>query len=124
MHWTDLEIWKKSHDLVLKIYDVTKSFPRHENYALTDQIRRAITSVTANIVEGQSRNTTKEYRQFLYNSRGSIEEVRYFLLLSIDLGYIDNTVFQFLEGESEKLSKMLNGLIKSLSAKIHPRDEQ
>jgi four helix bundle protein len=122
MHWADLEIWKKSHGLVLKIYDITKTFPKHENYALIDQIRRAITSVPANIVEGQNRNTTKEYRQFLYNARGSLEEVRYFLLLSKDLGYLDNTVLQSLEGESERLSKMLNGLIKSLSAKLHPKD--
>jgi four helix bundle protein len=78
----DLDVWKKSHELVLKIYEVSKSFPKNETYALTDQIRRASTSVPANIVEGQSINTTKEYLQFLYNARGSLEEVRYFLLLS------------------------------------------
>ena len=118
MHWTDLEIWKKSHELVLRIYDVTKAFPKYEDYALAGQIRRVASSVPANIVEGQSRNTTREYRQFLYNARGSLEEVRYFLLLSKDIGYLDNAVFQSLEGDSETLSKMLNGLIKSLSAKL------
>lgn len=118
MHWKDLDVWKKSHEFVLKMYDVLKTFPKHENYVLTDQIRRAVISVPANIVEGQSRKTTKEYRQFLYNARGSLEEVRYFLLLSKDLGYLDNTVFQLLEADSEILSKMLNGLIKSLSAKL------
>ena len=118
MHWKDLEIWKKSHALVLKIYELSGVFPKHETYSLTDQIRRAATSVPANIVEGQSRNTTKEYRQFLYNAQGSLEEVRYFLLLSKDLGYADNAVYQSLEGDSETLSKMLNGLIKSLTAKL------
>jgi four helix bundle protein len=75
MHWSDLEVWKKSHNLVLKIYKLTSSFPKTEMYALIDQLRRAAYSVPANIVEGQSRNTTKEYCSFLYNSRGSVEEV-------------------------------------------------
>ena len=69
----------------MKIYKVTASFPESEIYNLTDQLRRAAASVPANIVEGQSRNTTKEYLSYLYNARGSLEEVRYFLLLSHDL---------------------------------------
>jgi four helix bundle protein len=114
----ELQIWKKSHELVLKVYAVSRDFPKHETYALTNQLRRAAISVPANIVEGQSRNTTKEYRQFLYNARGSLEEVRYFLLLSKELGYIDDAVFLAFEGDSETLSKMLNGLIKSLTTKL------
>lgn len=117
MHWRDLEVWKKSHELVLKVYEATKTYPKSETYALKDQIRRASSSVPANIVEGQSRNTTKEYLQFLYNARGSLEEVRYFLLLSKDLGYIDKDISESLGRDSETLSKMLNGLIKSLSSK-------
>ena len=118
MHWKDLEVWKKSHELVLKVYAISKRFPKNETYAITDQIRRAVTSIPANIVEGQSKNTTKEYLQFLYNARGSLEEVRYFLLLSKDLGYLDETVLQALEGDAGMLSRMLNRLIKSLSAKL------
>jgi len=71
-------------------------------------------SVPANLVEGQSRNTTREYLSFLYNARGSVEEVRYFLLLSKDLGYIEDEVYKEFEREYELVSKMLNGLIKSL----------
>ncbi len=71
-------------------------------------------SIPANLVEGQSRNTTREYLSFLYNARGSIEEVRYFLLLSKDLGYIEDEVYKEFEREYELVSKMLNGLIKSL----------
>ena len=114
MHWSDLEVWKKSHNLVLKIYMLTSSFPKTEMYALIDQLRRVAYSVPANIVEGQSRNTTKEYRSFLYNARGSVEEVRYFLLLSRDLGYIDQNIYKTIESEYETVSKMLNGLIKLL----------
>jgi four helix bundle protein len=118
MLWKDLDVWKKSHELVLKVYEVTKTFPKNETYSLTDQIRRASSSIPANIVEGQSRNTTKEYLQFLYTARGSLEEMRYFLLLSKDLGYLDQTLFQSLERDGEVLSKMLNGLIKSLVSKL------
>lgn len=118
MQWKDLEVWKKSHELVLRVYEVTKAFPKNETYALIDQIRRASSSVPANIVEGQNRNTTKEYLQFLYNARGSLEEVRYFLLLSKDLGYMNKNIFESLETDSETLSKMLNGLIKSLASRL------
>ena len=117
MHWCDLEIWKKSHDLVLKIYEVTASFPKSETYGLTDQLRRSAASVPANIVEGQSRNTTKEYLSFLYNARGSLEEIRYFLLLSHDLNHLSEETYKNLENEYETASKMLNGLIKSLKKK-------
>jgi len=108
MLWKDLDVWKKSHELVLKVYEVTKTFPKNETYSLTDQIRRASSSIPANIVEGQSRNTTKEYLQFLYTARGSLEEMRYFLFLSKDLGDLDQKLFQSLEGDGEVLSKMLN----------------
>jgi len=97
MHWKDLEVWKKAHKLVLEIYRVTASFPNSETYGIISQLRRASSSVTANIVEGQSRNTTKEYLSFLYNARGSVEEVRYFLLLAKDLGYIKEDRYNELE---------------------------
>jgi four helix bundle protein len=85
VHWSELEVWKQAHALTLEIYKVTSSFPKSEMYGVVDQLRRASSSVAANIVEGQSRNTTKDYVNFLYNSRGSLEETRYFLLLSRDL---------------------------------------
>ena len=115
-HWRDLKVWQKTHELVLKIYQVTQGFPRSEIYGLVDQLKRAAYSAPANIVEGQSRNTTKEYLQFLYNARGSIEEVRYFLLLSKELGFLSAEAYDSLETEYETASKMLNGLIKSLKA--------
>ncbi len=109
-----MDVWKKAHGLVLDTYNLTAQFPQHEKYGLVDQLRRAAYSIPANIVEGQSRNTTKEYLSFLYNARGSVEEVRYFLLLSLDLGYINNVGYQKFESGYETVSKMLNGLINSL----------
>jgi len=67
--WRDLNVWQKSHDLVIEIYKITVDFPKVELYGLTNQIRRAVTSVPTNIVEGFSRNSTKEYIQFLFISR-------------------------------------------------------
>lgn len=114
MHWSDLEVWKRTHQLVLDIFRATSAFPKSETYGLADQLKRAAYSIPANIVEGQSRNTTKEYLRFLYHARGSLKEVRYFLLLSLDLSFLSKTHYDSLEDGYETASKMLNGLIKSL----------
>ena len=114
MHWKDLKVWEKTHNLVLEVYRVTSGFPKEELYALTNQLRRSSASVAANIVEGQSRNTTKEYLQFLYNSRGSLEEARYHLLLAKDLEYLAIDKYMHLENQYEEISKMLNSLISRI----------
>jgi len=114
MNWKDLKVWQKAHGLVLEVYELTASFPAEERYGLISQLRRSVVSVAANIVEGQSRNTTKEYLSFLYNARGSLEEARYLLLLSKALEFINKDKFEQLEAKCEETSKMLNGLIQSL----------
>ena len=116
LHWKDLKVWQKVHQLVLEVYRVTASFPKAEIYGATSQLRRAASSIPANIVEGQSRQTTKEYLQFFYNARGSLEEVRYFLLLSHDLEFLVLESYNILEDEYKSASKMLNALIKSLKS--------
>lgn len=115
--WKELEVWKKAHGLALRIYQLTAGFPTVERFRLTDQLCRAAASVPANIVEGQARQTTKEYVHFLYNARGSLEETRYHLLLAKDLELLDSDVYASLEREYETVSKMLNGLIQSLRRK-------
>ena len=115
--WKELEVWRKAHGLVLEIYRLTARFPSAERFRLTDQLCRAAASVAANIVEGQSRQTTKEYIHFLYDARGSLEETRYHLLLAKDLELLDSDVYASLEKEYETVSKMLNGLIQSLGRK-------
>ena len=115
--WKDLDVWQRAHSLVLKVYEITSSFPPEERFRLVDQLCRAAASVPANIVEGQSRQTTKEYMQFLYNARGSLEETRYHLLLAKDLGFLKKDDYNALETEYEIVSKMLNRLIQSLKAR-------
>jgi len=119
MYWSELNVWKRAHELVLKIYQVIANFLATEKYALSDQLKRAAYSVPSNIVEGHSRKTPKEFMQFLYQSRGSLEELRYFLLLAIDLNYLQTENYDELEAESSTVSKMLNGLIASVKQKIN-----
>jgi four helix bundle protein len=114
MLWSDLKVWKLAHSLVLEVYKVTSSFPKSEIYGITNQLRRASSSVAANIVEGQSRNSTKDYVHFLFISRGSLEETRYFLLLSRDLSYLPTESYNQIETVAISVSKLLNGLIASL----------
>jgi len=118
VHWTELEVWNEAHRLVLLVYKTTSSFPTEEKYGIISQLRRCSSSIPANIVEGQTRNSTKEYLQFLYTARGSLEETRYFILLSKDLGYISEKELIELESKFIKVSKMLNGLIKALKNRI------
>ena len=80
---------------------------------------RAAYSVPSNIVEGNSKNTTKDYLNFLYISRGSIHELNYFFLLSKDLGCITNEIYNTLTKECEDIAKMLNGLIGSLKGRLN-----
>ena len=115
--WKELKVWQKAHALVLEIYKLTARFPNDERFRLKDQLCRAVTSVPANIVEGHSRQTTKEYVHFLYNARGSLEETRYHLLLAKDLGLLDSATYVRLAEDYEMVSKMLNGLIQSLKQK-------
>lgn len=119
MYWKDLEVWQKAHELVLKIYHGIAKFPDTEKYALSDQLKRSAYSVPANIVEGHSRKSSKEFMQFLYQARGSLEELRYFLLLSRDLEYLTQEAYNELEKESQTVSKMLNGLLKSVKQKLN-----
>lgn len=112
--WKELEVWQGAHALVLSIHELVATLPPSQRYRLGDQLCRSAASVPANIVEGQSRQTTKEYVHFLYNARGSLEETRYHLLLARDLGLVEQTVYTELEAGYRTVSKMLNGLIQSL----------
>ncbi|MDA8340270.1 MAG: four helix bundle protein [Nitrospiraceae bacterium] len=119
MYWKDLEVWKKAHEMVLKIYLIIAKFPDTEKYALSDQLKRAAYSIPANIVEGHSRKSSKEFVQYLYQARASLEELRYFLLLSKDLDYLSEDIYNELEIDSLAVSKMLNGLIGSVKNKLN-----
>lgn len=110
----EVPVFKLAHKLTLAVYLVTEGFPRSEIYGITSQLRRATASIPANIVEGFYRKSRKELIQFLIVSRGSSGEVRYFLLLSKDLGYINHNKYLELDDLVEVVHKQLNGWIRSL----------
>ena len=111
----ELEVFKKAHNLTLNIYKISKKFPAEERFGLTSQIRRAGASICTNLMEGSHRLSRREFRQFVSISRGSVGELKYHLLLSKDLGYLPKNEYEVMKGELEDMSKMLTGLIKSLS---------
>lgn len=109
-----LIVWQKSHELVLKIYGITKEFPKEELFGLTSQIRRAAVSVPSNIVEGKARGSNNEYNRFLLIARGSLEEVKYQLLLARDLKYISEEKYSEILRLADEVGKMINGVMRKL----------
>ena len=111
----ELSVFKKSHQLTLDLYRLTKQFPPDEKFGLISQIRRASSSVCANLLEGSHRNNRAEYRQFSGIARGSTGELKYHLLLAKDLKYISIVDYNRMIREIDSISKMLYKLIQSLS---------
>ncbi len=115
--YRELIVWRKSIDLAVKIYRNTRSFPAEERYGITSQIRRAAFSVPANIAEGQARRTTGEFLQSLGIARGSLAELETFLILCKKLELLTADRSDILLSNCAEISRMLNGLIKSLSTR-------
>ena len=99
----DLIVWQKAHQLVLSIYKSTKGFPKTALYGLVDQIRRSAVSIAANIAEGFRKRSKAEKSHYLNIAHGSLEETRYYLILSKDLGYCEITSMMSLSDEISKL---------------------
>lgn len=109
----DLIVWQRAHALVLNIYEITKDYPAEEKFGLVSQMRRAAVSVPANIAEGFKKRGPKDKANFYNIAQGSLEELRYYLVLSKDIGY-SSSIDQFRDHFSE-IGRMLNQLIRSLS---------
>lgn len=113
--YKDLIAYQKGYKLAFEIYQATKAYPKEEIYGLTSQMRRSSVSVPCNIAEGYRRGHRKEYIQFLYTANGSCGELETLLSLSRDLDLIGKDVFDNLYPLQEEVSKLLRGLISSLS---------
>jgi four helix bundle protein len=110
----DLDVWRLGKEIVLEVYQASKTFPKEEQYGLVNQMRRAAVSVPSNIAEGFIRLHNREYRQFLYMALGSCAELETQLELSWDLGFLDSDKkCQLLEKLNHE-SRMLQNLIKKL----------
>jgi four helix bundle protein len=113
--YRDLEVWQKGMELVMQVYQKTRSFPREEQFGLVGQMRRAAISIPANIAEGHGRTHLKEYLNFLSTAYGSLMELETHIILAERLTYI-NSEAQALLKQTSELGRILNGLMKALAA--------
>lgn len=109
--FTDLKVWKEGHKLVLMVYSMSKDFPKEETYALADQIKRAVVSVTSNVAEGFGRRGYKEKIQFYYMAQGSLIELKNQLIIARDLKYISFDKFDSVTEQANITHQLLQGLI-------------
>jgi len=117
-NYTKIEAWKLADDLTVAVYEQTRSFPREEVYGLTSQLRRASYSVPANIVEGSSRDTKKDYLHFLYIARGSLSETQYFIHLAGRLGYLPSKEVDALQSQTKLVFGCLHGLVQAVEKEV------
>jgi len=110
--YRDLLVWQKARVLAKDVYILTRSFPRQETFTLVDQMRRAAISILSNIAEGQGRRSRAEYRRFVLIARGSAYELEAQLILSSDIGYIEEKVAESLIERANEIARMLNGLLR------------
>jgi len=112
-----LVVWEKGHKLVLAVYRATMTFPKEELYGLTSQLRRAASSILANIAEGSGCGSDAEMIRFLRIALGSASELEYHLLLARDLNFLDPKLYQPLGQQTAEVGRMLTGLIQKLKSK-------
>ena len=110
----DLEVGKACRELRQKIFRITEGFPTEERYGLSDQLRRAAISATANIAEGYGRYHYQENIQFCRQSRGSLYEILDHLTTSLDEGYISENSFRELKEKVLSSVKLINGYLRML----------
>jgi len=113
-NYKDLKVWEKAHLFTLNVYEETKTFPKEEMYSLTNQLRRAASSVPANIAEGCGKNGNIGLAHFLNIALGSSNEAEYFLILSKDLNYLKEEKFQQLYNLINEVKGMLIALINKV----------
>ena len=115
--FTDLVVWQRAHEFVLDVYKVTKTFPVEERFALCSQFQRAAISVPANIAEGYKKLSKADKLRFLNIAQGSLEECRYYIVLSRDLLYINIETYNELVGKVEETSRLLNSYVRGVVSK-------
>ncbi len=111
----DLKVWQIALDVTETLYRITADWPRHEQYGLISQVRRAAVSVPANIAEGAGRRTPGEFVHFVGIARGSLAELETLLIIARRLGYVEEPVYRTLSEELFELGRMATGLLRSLN---------
>jgi four helix bundle protein len=115
MHFRELKVWQKAHQLTLAVYAASRSWPREETFGLTSQTRRAAVSIEAHLAEGSGRAGRAEFARFSQIALGSARELECELLLAFDLGYIPAETHAVLAAQVDEVQRMLVGLAGKLS---------
>ena len=110
----DLRVWEKAHSMTIGVYKATKEFPREELFGITSQMRRAASSIGANIAEGTGRRSDGELTRYLHSARNSAAELEYHLLLARDLDLLSNAKFDLLRRQVDEVQRMLTSLIQQV----------
>jgi|ETN02SMinimDraft_2_1059926.scaffolds.fasta_scaffold30274_2 four helix bundle protein len=113
-NFLDLKIWQKAHQLTINLYALAKNFPATEQYGLASQIRRSSSSIGANIAEGCGQHTSKAIKRYLFLAYGSLQELKYHILLAKDVGYIVSEKFEAINNDCILLSKMIYAFINKM----------
>lgn len=108
------DVWKLGHEITLQVYNLTKTFPKEEQYGLISQMRRAAYSIPSNIAEGCGRESDNEFKRYLTITRGSASELEYFTILTKDLGFIQKSDFEILNDQVNKVRRSLKNLINKI----------
>ena len=116
-NFKDLKVSEKAHIFTLQVYEVSKSFPREELYSLTNQLRRAASSIPANIAEGCGKHSQADFAHYLNIALGSSNESEYFLILSKDLKYLSQEKYEALNSAINEIKAMLISLIAKVRTK-------
>jgi four helix bundle protein len=115
--YENLDAWKEATNLAVKIYQVTKNFPKEEIFGITSQLRRASISISSNIAEGAGRKSKKDFKQFVHMASGSLNEVESLLHICFRLNLITADPQRELKENTERLGRLIGGLLKYLDGK-------
>ena len=113
-NYQDLTAWQEAMALVEQVYQVTRAFPKEEQFCLVTQIRRASISIPSNIAEGQGRRAVREFARFLHIAHGSLREVETQILIAQRLNYVDENTTAGIIEQTSRIGRLITGLIKSL----------
>ena len=116
--YKELQVWHKAIDLVVEIYKISKLLSKEETYGISDQIRRSAVSIPSNIAEGQSRNSIKEFIQFLSIARGSLAELETQLLICIKVNMLSEDNIAEAQNITTEVGKMIKGLMNKLNSQL------
>jgi four helix bundle protein len=119
-NYRQLRVWQNGMELVRRVYRLTRGFPRQEVFGLSSQVQRAAVSIPANIAEGHTRGTTKEFLRYVTIAHGSLAELETLFLAAQDLQYIDAENYNQLITLCDSTGKMLGALRRALVKKLHP----